>query len=165
MAVVVAAVLFMVIGFVGGSIFAANIFGRKMVDNGRLADKHFKIMYLLNQWLVVLEHGRNISQYFIQNHCRTIAIYGMGYLGKRLLEELQGTGIEVKYLLDQQLGTSYGGIPVLSGGDELMPVDVIVVTPVSGFYPIRRQLRERTKDKIISIEELFKWHLCKLDEN
>ena len=118
MAVVIAAVLFMVIGFVGGSVFAANILGRKMVDNSKLADKHFKIMYLLNQWLVVLEHGRSISQYFIQNHYHTIAIYGMGYLGKRLLEELRGTGIEVKYLLDQQLEASYGGIPVLSGRDE-----------------------------------------------
>ncbi len=164
MAVLIAAILFMFMGFAGGSVFAAKILGSKMVDNSKVADKHFKIMYILNQWLVVLEHGKSISLYFTQNQYQTIGIYGMGYLGKRLLAELEGTGIEIKYLLDQQLGAFYGGIPVLSGRDNLPSVDVIVVTPVTSFYPIRRQLRERTSNKIISIEEILKWHLCNLDE-
>ncbi len=160
MRTVIASIVSLLIGIAGGSVFIINILGAKTVYYRQIANKHFNILFIFNHWLELLEEGRSIELYFEENDYHTIAIYGMGYLGKHLLKELEKTDIEVKYLLDRQLGTVYGEIPVLSTSDVLKPVDVIVVTTVGEFYSIRKQLRERTSSKIIFVDEIFRWHLA-----
>lgn len=156
MVTVIAAILFLAVGFVFGGILGAVVLGERAVFYKQLADKHLCIMDVFKHWLMMLEGGGKIEAYFLENGYRDIAVYGMGYLGERLLKGLDGTNIRVKYLIDRQYRSVYGEVPVVSMEDVLEPVDVIVVTPVYDFYTIKRQLKLRTDDKIISMEDIFK---------
>lgn len=156
MATVIVAVLFLIIGFILGSMLMAHILGEKAVYYKQLAEKHLEIMDVFKRWLMMLENGGSIEAYFMENGYKKIAIYGMGYLGERLLKGLSGTDIEVKYVIDRQYHSVDGEISVVSMNDILEPVDVIVVTPIYYFYTIKKQLKERTADEVISIENIFR---------
>ena len=154
--VIIIAVFSMLAGILIGGAVVGDMLGSKMVYYKQLADKHLYIIDVFKNWLMVIEKGEAIDGYFKKNGFNVIAIYGMGYLGERLLKALEKTTIEVKYLIDQQQGSVYGKVPVYSISDNLEVVDVIVVTPVYQFYSIRRQLREKTSSTIISIQEIFR---------
>lgn len=140
---------------ISSSYFIIFFFGKKMMYYKQLSDKHLCIMDVFNNWLIMLENNIQIEKYFIDNGYKTIAIYGMGYLGERLLRELEETDIEVKFLIDKKKNYIHGEIPVYSINDNLEPVDVIVITPVYFFYTIRKELRAKTTCKLISIDEIF----------
>lgn len=154
--VIIIAVFSMAAGILIGGVIVGDILGAKMVYYKQLADKHLYIMDVFKNWLMAIEKGETIEGYFKRHGFNVIAIYGMGYLGERLLKALEKTTIEVKYLIDQQQGSVYGKVPVYSINDSLEVVDVIVVTPVYQYYAIRRQLREKTSSNIISIQEIFR---------
>lgn len=155
MKIIVAAIIFLIIGCIIGGLVVINILGTKTVLYRQLSDKHLYIMDIFKRWIIMLEEGQNIETYFMQHGYKTIAIYGMGYLGDCLLNGLKETDIKVKYLIDNKVASSYGEIPVYSINDDLSPVDVIVITPVCYFYSIKKQLQERTAYKLISIEDIF----------
>lgn len=125
------------------------------MDYKQLSDKHECIMKVFILWLIKLEKNMYVETYFINHGYKSIAIYGMGYLGERLLKELEGTEVKVKFIIDQNKQSIYGGIPVLSMNDTFDSVDAIVITPVYYFYAIRKQLRTKTTCKLISIDEIF----------
>ena len=116
----------------------------------------FKEYYnLSNRWLSLKMNGRALNEYFKKNHYKKIAIYGVGELGKRLVEEMVGTSIEITYALDKDAGGDILGIPVLDCEDDLNEVDVIVVTPIFDFDSICEKLGKHTNMKIISLTDVI----------
>ena len=84
-----------------------------------------------------------------------IAVYGMAELGNRLMEDLKGTPIQVDYGIDRDISCSIARIgEVYFPEDNLPEADVIVVTPYSSFEVIKKQLEEKVKCPIISLEEV-----------
>ena len=67
----------------------------------QLADKHLALMQLFNQWMVTKQEGKSIVDYFHKESIKSIAIYGMSYVGERLYDELKDSDIEVKYAIDK----------------------------------------------------------------
>ena len=41
---------------------------------------------ILNKWLNLNHDGKSLQKYFDDNYIKTVAIYGMGELGKRLYD-------------------------------------------------------------------------------
>ncbi|MDE6567099.1 MAG: hypothetical protein K2K70_05140 [Lachnospiraceae bacterium] len=143
----------------GGVLGAAVMWKQKEkeIDSARrLSDKHLKMMHVLNQWLASQQVGADISKYFRENQYHTIAIYGMSYLGERLLAALRGTDIEVKYCIDKRAEKLSGTETVMSMEDELPKVDAIIVTAVYFFDEIEDELSEKVDCPIISLEDVVK---------
>ena len=65
--------------------------------------KNDSIIKMFNQWLIIKQEGKSVDAYFKENNYKKIAIYGMGYAGRRLLDDLKGTGIEVVYTVDRKM--------------------------------------------------------------
>jgi len=108
---------------------------------------------IIDKWLYVKEEGKTILEKII-NKKMTIAIYGMGYLGKHLYKELMSKDIPVAYAIDQK-DKKIQGLKVFKPDDELIKVDMIIVTPFLDYEIIYKFLNERgIADGIISIEEL-----------
>lgn len=143
------------IGFAISVILVTKILMPKVVSYMLLSKKNLQIMDIFKAWLIMLEKGETIDTFFLQNRYMTIAICGMGYLGERLLAALEGTDIKVKYVIEQKKDVDYGITPVCSPDDDLEPVDVIVITPISHYYSIREQLSKKVDCRFVSIEELF----------
>ena len=109
---------------------------------------------VLVQWIKIHNEGRQLSEYFMRNGYRTIAIYGMKELGKCLLEELKNTNIEVLYAIDQAAENIYAEIDVVKPTDQLREVDVVVITAIHYYESIAPKLEEILKCPILSIEDV-----------
>ena len=121
-----------------------------------LSDKHLRLMKLYDKWMITKQEGRSITEYFEDNHIKTIAIYGMGSVGERLQDELRKTDIEVKYGIDQK-GKGRNDLDVVTLDKELDNVDEIIVTAVFYFDQIKEDIKRKTDIKVVSLEEVLDW--------
>ena len=127
----------------------------KDIDISLLKATKFSYMFnVMNQWMQALHAGKNMERYLIDSGYEKIAIYGICNIGERLFEHLAETNITIAYAIDKNRELSNCDINVYKPTDVLPPVDLVVVTTALYFYEIKRQLQEKVKCPIISIEEL-----------
>lgn len=152
-------------GFVGllggivGAVAGAAVTGKTMsetIDKKDAQINKFKTYYnVLNHWLRAKQEGKKLSDFFVSNEYKTVAIYGMGEIGNRLFDELKAEDVTIKYVMDQNAGSVYADIEVLGIDDELPEVDVIVVTAMFAYNEISEQLKEKTDATVISVEDVI----------
>lgn len=111
--------------------------------------------WLLNHWLELKNEKKSVVSYFEDMGYHHIAIYGMAELGNRLMEDLQGSSVQVAYGIDRDISCSIARIDeVYFPEDELPGTDAIIVTPYSMFDEIKELLEKKVKCPIISLEEV-----------
>lgn len=145
----------MAAGAVAGGV-AAKTASSKTIKN--LADGHVKVheLYMaFDQWLRIRQEGKTLVEYFEKQGYKTVAIYGLKELGERLYDELQGSGITVKYVIDKNADSIYADVDVVTPDDELEPVDVIVVTAIYYFDEIEEMLSAKVDYPIVSLEDIL----------
>lgn len=120
-----------------------------------LADKHLALMLLFNQWLSIKQEGKNITDFFHREGIKSIAIYGMSYVGERLYEELKNTDVEVKYAIDKNAEGIYAEVDIVTPEDRFEAVDAIIVTPVFYYENISCMLKQKTEIRILSLEDIL----------
>ena len=120
-----------------------------------MSEKHLALFLMMNQWVAVKQEGKNLADYFEEQGYKSIAIYGMSYAGERLLEELKGSDIRVKYGIDKNAGNIFLDVNMVTMEDELKPVDAIVVTPIFFFDDIEEELSQKIDCPIISLEDVL----------
>lgn len=111
--------------------------------------------YSLDKWMKLLRKGCRLEDYLVANDKRIIAIYGIGIMGRQLLQEFCGGKIIVKYVIDQNVDNKSYSFPVRNMEDELENVDLIVVTPSYDFKNIKAELEKKVSCKIISLYQLI----------
>ena len=114
---------------------------------------------ILNKWMQIKNRNMGLESFFRDNKMQTAAIYGIGALGKRLIEQLKLDGVTVSYGIDKRKSEiNIEGIQVYSPEDALPAVDVIIVTPIF-FYEIEEMLQSKlgTWQNIVSIEEVINY--------
>lgn len=121
----------------------------------QLADKHLALMQLFNQWMITKQEGKSIVDYFHKESIKSIAIYGMSYVGERLYDELRDSDIEVKYVIDKNADGIYSELEIVTPQEELEEVDAIVVTPIFYFDEIEGMLSAKTEATILSLEDIL----------
>ncbi len=121
----------------------------------KMSGKFSALFHMMNQWVKVKQAGKNLSSYFLKNNYKKIAVYGMGYAGKALLEELRATEINVVYGIDRKAEDLHMDIHIVSP-DAPFPegADAVVVTAVDSFEEIEESLSKKTDCPIISLEEI-----------
>lgn len=149
------AILGALLGAVAGAAGAGYV-GSKQVSKKTVKVDKFKGYYnMLNQWLILKQEGKNLSEYFVTNGYKTIAIYGMGEMGNRLYDELKGSGITVKYAIDKNAASTYSELDVIDPDvAEFEAVDAIVVTATFAFDEIEEMLSEKVDFPIVSLEDV-----------
>ena len=108
-----------------------------------------------DQWLRIRQEGKTLVEYFEKNDYKTVAIYGMKELGERLYDELENSGIEVRYIIDKNADSIYADVDVITPDDDLEPVDVIVVTAIYYFDEIEEMLSEKVDYPVVSLEDIL----------
>lgn len=124
-----------------------------------LEERYQHSYLLLLHWIEALYLSHRVSDYFEEEGYTNIAIYGMGDLANRLMDDLKDSEINVVYGIDRDAaGTVCKIEDIYSLSDELPRVDAIVVTPFHAYDSICNDLKNKTDAKIISIEEVI-WSL------
>ena len=121
----------------------------------KMSDKHLTLFLMMNQWVLVKQEGKNVADYLQKNGYKTIAIYGMSYAGERLLDELKGSGVTVKYGIDQKADEIYSEVNVVSPDDILADVDAVIVTSISFMNEIEERLSSKLSCPILSLEDIL----------
>ena len=117
--------------------------------------KKFESYYLLlSGWLRLTQKGRNLSEWFEDTDNRNIAIYGMGEIGERLIDELNNQNVNIVYGIDQSRTDQIRGIPVFTLQDKLPDADIIVVTVPGYFDEIKENIGHFLNINVVSIQQV-----------
>ena len=142
----------------GGVMTGATVSGlklNKIIAERQNEKEKFRIMYqLMERWMRLKEQGREIEIYFDTYGYKNIAIYGLGDIGKHLLNELKDSNVNVVYGIDKNTSVTEK-IKIVSPDSKLEPVDVIVVTAIAYFDEIDEMLSEKINCPIISLEDII----------
>jgi hypothetical protein len=145
----------MAAGVVAGGVVSTRASSKKINE---LMEGHRKVhaLYMaFDQWLRIHQEGKTLTEYFNQNQYQTVAIYGMKELGERLYDELEGTDVTVRYIIDKNADMIYADVNVVTPEDVLEPVDIIVVTAIYYFDEIEENLSGKVHCPIISLEDIL----------
>lgn len=117
-------------------------------------DRAHTNMMILNEWLEYVYSGGIIEKYFHTHEYTRVVVYGNGYIGRRLVQALSKTEIEVTAVMDKEI--SADGAGGMIGTDSTIPdSDCIIVTPIYYWDEIYSMLRKRTDIPIISIQTVI----------
>ncbi len=117
-------------------------------------EKQKMISRCFNKWMSLREDGKNICDYLLKYGIKTVAVYGIGRMGKHLFFELEGSGIEVRYIIDRRTEMHHPKYPIKGPEEKLEEVDAVIITPVWDFEHIYEKLKYKMKSKFFSLYEL-----------
>lgn len=147
------------ISFIAGALFTGTCvyksFNKAYHKMKEMSDKHFALYQLMIEWVKAGQEGKKISDVLVKRGYKTIAIYGMNYVGMTLLKEIAESDIAVAYGIDQKAEDIFADIDVITPENELKEVDVIIVTPIYYFDEISEMLEKKTNIPIVSIEDIL----------
>lgn len=144
-----------VAGAAAAGIAVSNLQGKEIDKQTWRANKNASVIDALAKWVSILQQGKSVKDFFVENNYKTVAIYGYHYIGERLFDELSKNGIEVKYAIDQNRSGLRADIEVKKLEDDLEEVDAVIVTPIFSFNEIEDKLLEIFDCPIISFEEVL----------
>lgn len=118
------------------------------------ANRNAQIISYFDIFLRAKQEKRSFSTWFQNKKIESIAIYGFGFLGERLCDELRAEkNVEVKYLIDRNAANKEYDIPVLGLDDEWAPVDAIVIAVVGNYDMIKNSVFKDIECDTINIED------------
>lgn len=120
----------------------------------KTADRYSALYSMMVRWVEVKQKGRSFTWYFKHRKYDKIAIYGMGRAGEVLADELEGSGVQIRYAIDRRPDYIYAEFPVVSVEDIPEKVDVIVVTAIQDFDEIRDLLSRKVDCPVVSLEKI-----------
>lgn len=131
----------------------------KMVSDLKEREKRYVSYWrIFDKWFSLRENGKDLSSVMQDRGMKKVAVYGIGMLGRHLIEELKDSSVSVLYGIDRRnevLQKEYP-FPVYHVQEETLPeADAVVVTVAHQFYEIYQMLRQKIDCPIISLEELL----------
>lgn len=130
-----------------------------MIERSYRQTEKFKIFFdLITVWFTGYMMDKNIANWVLENGYKTIAIYGMGALGELTYLNLRNNGmVRIKYGLDRRTDIKVNGLDVHNLNDNLECVDLIIVTAITSYEEIEKEIKERIEFecKIVSLRHLL----------
>ena len=122
----------------------------------RRTSSKYPIFYeLMLQWIESEIQGKSIAKRLKLSGINSVAIYGMKELGELLFHELLRNGIDIKYVIDRRAEDIKIEVPVLKLDRNNPKVDAIIVTAVTQYPEIRKDICNTTGFKTINLHELI----------
>lgn len=147
-------VLGIFLGVTGSSILWMRYQQRSVDKWKELFEKNRGLFLLMNQWVKLKQEKKSLAEYFDKREYKRIAIYGMSYVGIRIVNELKNSNIEILYGIDRNNKNIYSEVPVYTLSDALPQVDAIVMTVIGETEDIKEVLIQKTKSEILDIEDI-----------
>lgn len=127
-------------------------------ENVNRRDSELKYSYLfrlISQWLALKQKNLSIGTYLQKEGYKHLAIYGLGSLGQRLLDELKENELEIDYVVDRDAESICTDRRIVSPDGVLEETDVMIITAVVNFNEIKEKLCGKVSFPILSLEEVI----------
>ncbi len=159
----IAAGILGIVSFTSGFALGGKALVGMINDYKERMERNLANMMLFNDWLEFLYSGGSVEQYFQDCGYKKIMVYGNGYIGKRLIQALEQTEIDVITVMDKADFSDRNEMVI--GVSEAIPsVDCIVITPVFYYDEISEMLQKKTDIPIISMRAIINAK-CRQGEN
>lgn len=135
--------------------FDANVFHQVLEERDKQKNKFSRFFSILDQWMALVEEGKDIDIFMNKHGYKSIAVYGYAALGKHILSHLKGK-IEVKYFIDKKINDDRTMVTIYEMNEKLPEVDAIVVTPIHEYLEVERELRSKVSCDIVSLETVIR---------
>ena len=109
---------------------------------------------VLYQFLQIKQAGLSVERCLTDMGIKTVMIYGMGYIGDRLITELEGTSIKIAGVIDIHADQKDCDHKLFFPEDEFPQIDAIIITPIYLFDSLSEYYKNRGILSI-SIEDVF----------
>ncbi|MBD5489857.1 MAG: glycosyltransferase family 2 protein [Lachnospiraceae bacterium] len=119
-----------------------------------LLEKFREMFMVLNRMVECRGEGCPVGRRLKGIGIQRVAIYGAGYLGKRLLGELKEFDIEAVFFIDRNAEYLTEKIPVYKLDDAPVNVDAVIISLVRNHDTVRSALGEKY-DVIYTIKEIM----------
>lgn len=143
-------------GFLAGIFITIRQAKKYILNLQKMSDKHLRLLLLMCRWVELKQLGKSPVTYFEERGYKTLAVYGMNYVGERFLQEMDGSRVKVLYAIDRNADEIYTNVEVVTMEDDLPVVDAVVVTPVSYFTEVKKQLSEKVDCPVLSLEDILR---------
>lgn len=137
---------------IGKALELSNIDAQRIYGDFIKFNKMFHIMF---DWIKLRNRGIGIDRYLKKYNYLSIAIYGMGYIGECLYEELQDSDISVQYGIDCTAIDFFGELPIVRIETDLRKVDAVIMTIAKEDKKLIKMVREKIECPIIMISEIL----------
>lgn len=141
------------LGFSVWQLYRMKGLKRELEDQKKMKERNREQYLLLIQWLKLRQSGRSICDYLSEKGYKTIAIYGMGHNGQRVLQELKDSEIEVLYGIDRKADSRVSEIDVLRADADFPETDAVLVSEPAYIEEIMELLKAKVICPIVSLEE------------
>lgn len=109
---------------------------------------------VMHQWLILKGKNMSLADLLKKYHVNEAAVYGMGIFGRHVIRELEGSGIIVRYGIDQKNMEAYKDIDVYTPDAPLKKVDAVINTVVWDHREIEQLLGEKMRCPVFNLEDL-----------
>ena len=144
-----------VMGCALSSIGTMYINKRHYERQSAMPNKNRELFMMMNQWVNAKQDGKSIAEYLEYHGYKKIAIYGMSYVGRTLLKELEDSSVSVLYGIDRNAEGMPMDIEVVLPNTSLKEVDAVIVTAVAYFDEIEEVLSKKMECPIICLDEII----------
>ncbi len=117
--------------------------------------KYESFWRIMDRLLALKEDNLSLSDLLKEKNIFSVAVYGVGMVGRHIIRELSDGGIDIVCAIDRKNVSDEFKFPVVKPDERIPKVDAVIVTPSYDFQNIKRQLRQKGVHKIISIETLL----------
>lgn len=122
-------------------------------EEGNEKDKIYNRLY--HNWLLIIERGDRIEDYFHDKGIKEVAVYGYGNIGRHLVKQLIKTDVSVKYVIDKNKKDVSENIDIYHPTDKLSEVDAVIITPICEYQSIKNKIDKKISGEIISMEDII----------
>lgn len=150
-------IIAIITGFMGAALGAGLVYkveNDKIKKINEVNHKDNEILKLFTKWMKMRQEGKSIADYLIGHGYKTVAIYGMHYLGECLLKELKDSDIDVKYAIDRNAKKLFADVDIITLDDNLGQVDAIIVTAFHFFDDIEKEISDIVDYPVLSLEDI-----------
>lgn len=145
-------ILYSVLPVLISIIFMAKKAGSIILEKQKNLEKHQKLFSVLDAWIKKKQQGKSMIPFLEKNNYHSVAIYGLGNIGKLLIGELKGH-IKICYGIDKRdLSEEF---PVYKPEDKLPEADMVIVTAAYEFEEIEEALKKKLSCPVYSIEDII----------
>lgn len=120
-----------------------------------LLEKYRTMFFVYDRWMRLESRKESLSEYLYQQEVRNVAVYGMGHIGKQLVDRLKGTDILVCGAIDRNARFIDVGIPVVRLEEFDKKPDLIIVTVTGNTEKIIHDIEHEIKISAITIQRLL----------
>lgn len=120
-----------------------------------ILEKYRKMFFVCDRWMDLECHSGSISEYLYSQNIRKVAVYGMGYIGKQLVNRLKGTNVSLIGAIDRNAGFINTDIMVMRPEEFEQEADLVIITVLDNTEAVLQDVKKCFDIPAITINQLL----------